>query len=217
MMEHRLLKACSSIIGGFLTHLVLGTFYLWGNISLYATSYYRWNGNPGLESATMQYVFPFVYLGIFMGGFMGLPLARRIGHRITSGSIILVYFTSVILASKSSFLEFIITMGFLPGFCVGNEYLIPVDNAYPYYPHRKGIVSGIILCGLGFGSLVFNPLMQYLINPNNEDPLEDGYYSEGVANNLPHALQVCSYIYLGVGLLGVLMMVETKKYTKMEE
>ena len=43
-MRHRKIKAIISIAGGFLTHLVLGTFYLWGNISLYATSYFRLNG-----------------------------------------------------------------------------------------------------------------------------------------------------------------------------
>ena len=86
-------------------------------------------------------------------------MARRIGHRNMSGIIIIVYSVTLFLASRSNFIEFIITFGFIPGLCIGNEYLIPVDNAYFFYPERKGLVSGFILCGLGFGALVISPMM----------------------------------------------------------
>ena len=97
-------------------------------------------------------------------------------------------------------------MGFVPGLCIGIEYLIPVDNAVNYYPEKKGKIYGLILCGLGFSSLVFNPLLQYFINPNDVSPNEDGYYPEEVANNLPKALFKICWIYLAIGLSGALMM-----------
>jgi OFA family oxalate/formate antiporter-like MFS transporter len=78
---------------------------------------------------------------------------------LTSGIIITIYGLAVYLASISNFYGFVITMGVVSGFCVGNEYLIPVDNAYYYYPERKGLMSGLILCGLGFSAVVFNPLV----------------------------------------------------------
>jgi OFA family oxalate/formate antiporter-like MFS transporter len=65
----------------------------------------------------------------------------------------------VYLASISNFYGFVITMGILSGFCLGNEYLIPVDNAFYYYPDRKGLISGLILSGVGFSAVIFNPLL----------------------------------------------------------
>ena len=107
----------------------------------------------------MQFVFPFIYIGICLGHCSGVLVARRIGHMLTSGIIITIYGLAVYLASISNFYGFVITMGVVSGFCVGNEYLIPVDNAYYYYPERKGLISGLILCGLGFSAVVFNPLV----------------------------------------------------------
>jgi OFA family oxalate/formate antiporter-like MFS transporter len=119
-----------------------------------------------------------------MGSFTGIPIARRIGHKITSSVIMVFYAFSVFTASRSNnFILFAITMGFIPGLCVGNEYLIPVDNAVGYYPEKKGLIYGLILCGLGFSLLVFNPILQYFINPNGISPNEDGYYPIEVVDN----------------------------------
>lgn len=30
-----------ALLGGFLIHIMIGTFYLWGNINIYVTSYLR--------------------------------------------------------------------------------------------------------------------------------------------------------------------------------
>lgn len=85
----------------------------------------------------MQAVFPFIYVGISAGHFIGLPIARRLGHKLTSTVNMIVYAISFLIASYSNFYAFIFFMGFLPGLCIGNEYMIPVDNAYYYYPEKK--------------------------------------------------------------------------------
>ena len=71
-----------------------------------------------------------------------------------------IYGISVLLASiTKNFVVFAITLGFIPGLCIGNEYIIPTDNAAKYYPERKGLLNGLILCGLGFSPLIFNPIL----------------------------------------------------------
>lgn len=67
------------------------------------------------------------------------------------------------------------------------------------------MVSGLILCGFGLTPLVFNPILQRLLNPNNLLPI-NGYYTEEVANNLMKALRIVTGIYLIIGLIGALMM-----------
>ena len=56
------LKGYLSILGGILIHIVLGTVYLWGNIKIYITSYYRLGENPDLSISSSSLVFPFWFL-----------------------------------------------------------------------------------------------------------------------------------------------------------
>lgn len=62
------------------------------------------------------------------------------------------------LATISNFWFFVLLQGFMPGVFIGIEYLIPVDNAYHYFPKNKGMVAGIILCAFGFSPVIFNPI-----------------------------------------------------------
>lgn len=117
---------------------------MWGNISVYVASYYNYNGYPGLKASTVQAVFPSIYIGIAIGHFVGLNSARKCGHKLVSFVNMLIYCGSYLVASRVGFYAFLIFMGFLPGLCIGNEYMIPVDNAYYYYPHRKVNIQTII-------------------------------------------------------------------------
>lgn len=166
-------------------------------------------------------------MGLVIGHFTGLVSARKLGHKLFSALNMVLYAGSFYVASVSvDFTAFVVFMGLLPGFCIGNEYLVPVDNAYFFYPQKKvsyvfiyllGVIGGLILCGIGFGALVFNPLFQYIINPDNITPDETtGIYSQEIADRLPHALKIASLCYILIGMMGVLMMFQTTRYRKME-
>lgn len=75
----------------------------------------------------------------------------------------------------------------------------------PYFPKKKGMLYGLILCGFGFTPMIFNPIVQKLLNPDNKTPIND-FYPEDVANRLPNALRIITTIYLVVGLIGTLLM-----------
>lgn len=40
------------IVGGFLIHLVLGTLYMWGNITGYVRSYFCYFGDYGVSESS---------------------------------------------------------------------------------------------------------------------------------------------------------------------
>ncbi|KAM3132157.1 hypothetical protein pb186bvf_015752 [Paramecium bursaria] len=173
---------------------------IWGNISMYITSYFRYNGYPTIQTRTVSAVFPAIYVGLSMGAFFGVPLARIFGHKYVSFINMVVYSVSMFIATFVNFELFLIFQGFIPGFCIGVEYLIPVDNEKKY---SQKIIK--IQKGIGFGSLIFNPILQYLANPLNEHPTH-GFYSEDVASKIPLALRTLSIIYISIGLSGVLLM-----------
>lgn len=56
-------------------------------------------------------------------------------------------------------------------------------------PHRKGMVSGVITGGFGFGATAFIWVVYSIVNPHNEKPSDviDGvkYFSPEVCDRLP--------------------------------
>jgi len=64
----------------------------------------------------------------------------------------------------------------------------------------------VILSGFGFGSVGFQYLLEYLLNPDNEPIAADGYYSAEVASKVPDAMKSLSLIYFCIGFTGTMMM-----------
>jgi hypothetical protein len=50
---------------------------------------------------------------------------------------------------------------------IGLTYFIPLMCGWEWMPNNKGLVSGIILCGFGFGSFIFGFVAMAIVNPNN--------------------------------------------------
>lgn len=42
-----------------------------------------------------------------------------------------------------------------------------------WLPHNRGLANGLIVLGFGFGSLIFNFVDTYVINPKNIKPILD--------------------------------------------
>ncbi len=51
--------------------------------------------------------------------------------------------------------------------------MVPIYVAWYHFPDRKGLVSGIIMAGFGFGVFVFNIATCKWINPSNLPPIGD--------------------------------------------
>ena len=72
-------RGVCSIIGGFILHLSIGCFYLWGVINIYVTSYYRLHGDPSLKTSLTAGLFPIFLLFVGLTFFFSLKLAKKIG------------------------------------------------------------------------------------------------------------------------------------------
>lgn len=68
-------------------------------------------------------------------------------------------------------------------------YMVPVHHGWLWFPSRPGLVSGLIICGFGFGALIFNNVSRAIVNPDNESSDEDGKFSESVNERVPFMLQ----------------------------
>lgn len=151
-------------------HLYLGCFYLWGNIQVYVTSYlHKHNENITLDDTGIV----FVVMLCAQAAFTPVsPLALRFfppwaccigGGVLAIGCVFLSTFTT-------SLPLFIFLYGFCFGLGIGASYMCPIIAGWEYFPTRKGLVSGLIVGGFGFGSFIFGFIALAIANPNNEKP-----------------------------------------------
>ena len=78
---------------------------------------------------------------------------------------------------KYSFWLFVLTFGLLSGLGIGVSYVSPIACAMKWLPKWKGLVSGVVVAGMGLSPLVFNAIQTGYINPLNEAPNYSPYSS----------------------------------------
>jgi OFA family oxalate/formate antiporter-like MFS transporter len=53
--------------------------------------------------------------------------------------------------------------GVMSGIGTGFAYVTPVATVVKWFPHRKGLMGGIVIFGFGIGAFLFSPAVRYLI------------------------------------------------------
>ena len=117
--------------------------------------------------------------------------------------------------SEEAFFGFVILYGVSFGICNGLAYIVPLRICYDYFPEKKGMVSGVIIGGFGFGSFLFNFISTALINPDNLSPVH-GIYPKEVTDNVPNALRVFAIIWASLAVTSINLLRPKKGQVKVE-
>lgn len=202
----------SSIVGGLLAHLVLGTLYCWGNFLSYSPQnlkFFDGKSKAGVPDAL--YVIPMTILFQAISIPFGPSLVQKIGTRKTlflgTYVVALATYFSSFQKSLSSFMLF---YSALFGLGVGICYTSPMIAGWSYLPNAKGLVSGAILSGFGLGGFFFSLLGSSLVNPNSLNPT-NGVFPQEVYDNFPKMLRTLAITYAVVSTIGTLLVHEPKK------
>lgn len=167
-------KSWQTVIGGFLIHLVLGTLYVWANITNAVTSYLRrYDANLTYNDTIIVYAAALAAQGCTM--LLGGIISQRIGPKycclIGSAIIIVGTFLSSISTSYS---EIVFSQGIMLGLGIGICYTAPISASVRWLPHRKGLVTGIIVGGFGCGAFVYGFIATAVVNPDKENVAVSG-------------------------------------------
>ena len=73
-------KGVLAVIGGCLMHFILGTLYIWGNINIYITSYYRLKGYD-INIEFGGWIFPLWTLCQSIGMHLSTKAGDAIGYK----------------------------------------------------------------------------------------------------------------------------------------
>lgn len=115
-----------------------------------------------------------------------------------------------------SFFQFTVIFGIGYGFCNGIAYTIPLKLCWDLYPERKGMVSGVIICGFGVGSFIFSFISTMLVNPlniktrvnyiENEGDKSIRLYGDEVALNVPDMMIYMVLSWIVICCFGILLL-----------
>jgi len=200
-----------ALIGGFLIQLTLGSFYSFGNMMTYLTSYMRQNGSPDLTYADfiiVQSVWGMTQ-GVIMplSGFIirctGPRPAMFLGCTIFSAGTATTYFT---LNMGLPWVAF--TYGFVSALGQGIALIPTMTIGMRWFPNHKGMAMGVVVGGFGGGAFIFNQIQTVILNPDNINPKGEYFTNPDLLARVPHLMLLLSILYFSVQMTACFLVTE---------
>ncbi len=149
------------VIAGMSVNLALGILYSWGAFqSVLVHEPYNW-------TATQSQI-PYM-IACFIFAVSMVPSGRvqdKIGpHKVITLAGILVLIGLVLSGYLITPVGLSITFGVIFGLAMGLGYAAPTPAAVKWFgPHKRGLISGIVVSGFGLAGIYAAPLVRYLMS-----------------------------------------------------
>lgn len=155
-MSNNALRRTHFVVSGTIMMLFLGTIYAWSYFKAALGDIFpMWNAKQ------LSFNFSIMMILFAMGGLIGGKLTKTIPHRIlalVSGGLMFIgFFVISFLPTDNDSLALIllyIFYGGFTGFGVGIGYNVALSGITCWFPDKDGLISGILLTGFGFSSLI---------------------------------------------------------------
>lgn len=140
-----------------------------------------------------------------IGDFMMTKLGGKTRPMIAiAGSIVVIIMLTCSYAKelKMNCTTFVWFYSIALGIFRGSLYSPLLRAGYSHLSGRKGLVSGIIISGYGFGGFLFGELAQLLCNPGGKYHFildyknEKSYLPKEVGDKVPHMLRMFSLVMI---------------------
>jgi len=141
--------------------LTIGIAYIW---SVFQTGIADsiFGGDNAAAGLTFSLLLALLAIGSVIGGKLAVKYTTRIVVFI--GGLILAagFFLASLVTAEVPWLLWV-TYGIMGGIGMGFMYSTTIACAQKWYPTKKGRVTGIIVATLGFGGVIFTPIVESLI------------------------------------------------------
>ncbi|MCL2634378.1 MAG: OFA family MFS transporter [Oscillospiraceae bacterium] len=186
-----------TVIAAVAIQITLGVAYIW-SVFQRGIAQTIFSGDEGMGDAGASLAFSLLLLMMTVGSIIGGKLAARYSTRkvVFVGGMVLAlgFFLSSFVTSQVPWMLWV-TYGIIGGLGMGFTYSTTIACAQKWYPHKRGLITGIIVASLGFGGVVLTPLVEKLI---------DVFGGTGVGE--PAAFRVLSVIFIVVCTIGSLFL-----------
>ncbi|RNA25051.1 oxalate:formate antiporter-like isoform X1 [Brachionus plicatilis] len=214
----------TTLLGGFLIQLSIGSFLTFGNMVPYITSYLRESVHINIRYSNSVWIataYNFAFsISILLSGLitsylkLNTKLSILLGSALLSLSTILTHFTI-----QKSFFLVVLTYGILFGIGSGFAYSGPISLAIKWFPNKSGLSVSAILFGYGASSILFDQIQTMYINPGNlspDKPFSSSFPDEKYFSNpellarVPKIFLILGGVYALLQVVGVGLLAERK-------
>lgn len=149
------------IVASIAIQLCLGVAYIW---SVFQTGIANsiFNGNNAPASLTFSLLLATLTIGSVIGGKLAAKFSIR-SIVITGGIILSAGFLLASFTTPETYWLLWLGYGLMGGVGMGFTYSTTIACAQKWFPEKKGLVTGLIVSALGFGGVVFTPIVERLI------------------------------------------------------
>ncbi|MBU4310924.1 OFA family MFS transporter [bacterium] len=147
------------VVAGTTLMLMMGVAYVWGVYVAPLMETFGWNK---FQASLPFSVFLLSYtVGMILGGRLqdiyGPKKICTIGALLFGGGYLLSSFTA-------SLTYLCLVYGIIGGIGTGFAYVTPMATVIKWFPHKKGLMGGIVVFGFGAGAFLLAPLARMIIS-----------------------------------------------------
>ncbi|HTM87161.1 MAG TPA: OFA family MFS transporter, partial [Terriglobales bacterium] len=156
MNSSRLPNRWGIAIAAVIMQICLGAVYGWSVFKIPLMRAEHWSETQ----VQLNFTLAIFFLGV--GTIIGGLWQDKVGPRKVATVAGLIYGVGYMLASVSathhSLYSLYIAYGVLTGVGMGMGYICPVATLVKWFPERRGLMTGVAVCGYGAGALIMSPV-----------------------------------------------------------
>ncbi len=143
-------------IGGFAYFLVMGSYYNWASINIYACSYLLTHGDSSASIESLFLVIPLTEVVITLTMPLGSYASVRSPKLMVFLGTLIISLGYLIASYMKHSVLFVFFFSVFFGIGNGLSYMASLQCVWNYYPRNKGCAGGGILSAIGVGSFLFS-------------------------------------------------------------
>ncbi|MDT8390825.1 MAG: MFS transporter [Lentisphaeria bacterium] len=147
------------LAAGCLIQTILGGIYAWSTFVPYLMK------THDLTAGQCGFIFGVTILTFTVSMIAAGRLLTRKGPRLTASVAACLFMSGYLLASVSgdSFPVLLLGVGVIAGAGIGFGYVCPLSVGMKWFPHKKGLVTGVVVAGFGGGAVLLATVAEYLL------------------------------------------------------
>jgi MFS transporter, OFA family, oxalate/formate antiporter len=161
MAADRIRNRWGIAVAAVVVQICLGAVYGWSVFKKPLISAEQWTET----SVQLNFTLAILFLGV--GTIIGGLWQDRVGPRKVAGTAGILYGLGYIIAgiaaTQHSLSGMYFGYGVLAGVGMGMGYICPVATLVKWFPDMRGLMTGVAVCGYGFGALIMSPFAAWEI------------------------------------------------------
>ncbi|MDP4121227.1 MAG: OFA family MFS transporter [Bacillota bacterium] len=150
-----------TVVAGVCIQLCSGIAYIWGVFREDLKAHLKWQDTDAMLAFSL--LLAMLTFGCMFGGLIAKKFSPRVA--VAAGGIVMgLGFILASFAQANCFYFVWIGYGLLGGFGSGMAYTNVIAVTQKWFPDKRGLITGIIISGLGFSGLIFTPIMSNIVN-----------------------------------------------------